>query len=169
MADARTAFLITTDKDHEGGFQKMPNDHANWSSGVIGEGTLVGTNFGITALDMPGVDIEHLTQEQAIEFYIERYWKSYYSQIIDQNVANKLADLGVLFGVGTAVGIMQLTLGVNVDHAFGPATLAALNAAEPDSLLTHFKANMMTHAFNVATANPVERPNLPGWGRRINL
>lgn len=169
MADPRTAFLITTDKDHEGGFQKDPDDHANWSSGVIGQGTLIGTNFGITALDMPGVDIEHITQEQAIAYYIEHYWKSLYSQVTDQNVINKLADLGVLFGVGTAVGVFQLTLGVTVDHSFGPATLEATNQAEPTSLLKSYKANMVTHAFNVATANPIERPNLSGWGRRINL
>jgi lysozyme family protein len=169
MADPRIAFLITTDPDHEGGFQKMPNDHANWSSGKIGEGTLVGTKYGITALDMPpGTDIENLTQEQAVEFYIERYWKPLYSQVKDQSVANKLADLGVLFGVGTAVGILQLTLDVKVDHAFGPATLAAVNEAEPTSLLKSFKGNFATHAFNVANANEAERGNLAGWLRRIN-
>ncbi len=168
MADARTAFLITISPTHEGGFQKMPNDHANWSSGVIGEGTLIGTKYGITPLDMPGADIENLTPEQAIEFYIERYWKTLYSQISDQSVANKLADLGVLFGVGTAVGVLQLTLGIKVDHSFGPDTLSHVNQAEPTSLLKSYKTNMVTHAFNVATANPAERGDLKGWTTRIN-
>ena len=53
MADFKTAVLITL--EHEGGFQKNPNDHANWSSGKIGVGTLVGTKYGITALDLPGI------------------------------------------------------------------------------------------------------------------
>src|SRR5579864_5653858 len=89
---------------HEGGFQKMPNDHANWSSGKIGEGELIGTKYGITAIDMPGVDIENLTEDQAIQYYKEHYVKSLYSQIVSQSVGEKLFDLGVLFGVGTAVG-----------------------------------------------------------------
>ncbi len=110
MADFRTAVLITIDPEHEGGFQKNSSDHANWSSGVIGEGELIGTKYGITALDMPGVDIENLTPDQAVEFYKERYWKDLYSQISSQIVANKLFDMGVLFGVKEAVSIMQLTL-----------------------------------------------------------
>ena len=168
MADFRTAVLITIDDDHEGGFQKNPNDRANWSSGKIGEGELIGTKYGITALDMPGVDIENLTVDQAVEFYAERYWKTLYSQINSQNMANKLFDLGVLFGVGTAVGILQLTLGITVDHAFGPNTLQAINDADETSLLASYKANLMTHVFNIATANPAERQFLTGWSRRIN-
>lgn len=168
MADFRTAVLITIDPEHEGGFQKNPNDHANWSSGVIGEGTLVGTKYGITALDMPGVDIENLTPDQAVEFYKERYWKDLYSQIGSQLVANKLFDMGVLFGVGEAVGILQLTLNITVDHAFGPMSLQAVNDADEISLLASYKANFVTHAFNVAQAKPAERGFLAGWGRRIN-
>ena len=166
MADFKTAILITL--DHEGGFQKDSNDHANWSSGKIGEGTLIGTKYGITTLDMPGVDIENLTPDQAVEYYMEHYWKSLYSQINSQAVANKLFDLGVLFGIGTAVGILQLTVGVTVDHNFGPLTLRAVNESDETSLLTNYKANMVTHAFNVAAANPNERGYLRGWGNRIN-
>lgn len=166
MADFKTAVLITL--DHEGGFQKDASDHANWSSGKIGEGTLVGTKYGITALDMPGTDIENLTVDQAVEYYVEHYWKNLYAQITSQLVANKLFDLGVLFGVGTAVGILQLTLGITVDHSFGPLTLQATNEMDETSLLKNYKANMMTHAFNVATANPAERGDLRGWGTRIN-
>ena len=166
MADFKIAVLLTL--EHEGGFQKDPNDHANWSSGVIGQGTLVGTKYGITALDMPGADIENLTSDQAVEYYVEHYWKSLYSQINSQLVANKLFDLGVLFGVGTAVGILQLTVGVTVDHNFGPLTLQAVNETDEVSLLKNYKANMMTHAFNIAAANPAERGNLRGWGNRIN-
>jgi len=168
MADFKIAVLITISPSHEGGFQKNPNDHANWSSGKIGEGTLIGTKYGITAVDMPGVDIENLTPDQAVEYYRERYWKPFYSQINSQAIANKLFDLGVLFGVGTSVGILQLTLSVKVDHSFGPMTLAAINQADETSLLTSYKANFVTHAFNVATANPAERGNLKGWSTRIN-
>jgi lysozyme family protein len=168
MADFRTAVLITIDDAHEGGFQKNPNDHANWSGGKIGEGALVGTKYGITAVDMPGADIENLTVDQAVEYYSEHYWKVLYSQIQSQDIANKLFDMGVLWGVGTAVGILQLTLGITVDHSFGPQTLQAINDADEASLLASYKTNFVTHAFNVAAANPAERGNLKGWSTRIN-
>lgn len=169
MADFRKAVLITIDPNHEGGFQKNPNDHANWSSGKIGEGTLVGTKYGITALDMPGVNIEELTPDQAIQYYSEHYWKTGFSQIESQFVAEKLFDLGVLFGTHVAIGVMQAVLGITTDGAFGPATLSAINQAEPASLYKSYKEAMVTHAINVATANPKEREDLPGWIRRINL
>jgi len=165
VADARIAFTITTDDAHEGGFQKNPNDHANWSSGQIGVGTLIGTKYGITPADLPGQDIENLTRDQAIDYYIGHYWKPLYSQISDQLTANKLADFGVLFGVGTAVKVLQTALGLIPDGAFGPATLAAVNQASP---LAAYKAAMSNHALEVANANPAERVFLSDWLRRIS-
>jgi lysozyme family protein len=169
MANFRTAVLLTL--QHEGGFQNDRNDHANWSGGRIGVGELIGTKYGITALDLPGVVIKDITEDQAVAYYQEHYWKDLYSQIESQLVADKLFDLGVLFGVPTAIKVLQLTLAelsVKVDGDFGPATLAALNQAGETSVLTMYKANFMTHAFNIATAKPEERRYLNGWARRIN-
>src|ERR1019366_870660 len=98
MAVALIAIMITLDPNHEGGFQKNYHDRANWTGGQVGVGTLVGTNGGITTLDMPGVDIEHITTAQKVQYYLANYWKPLYSQIAFQLFANKLFDLGVLFG-----------------------------------------------------------------------
>lgn len=168
MADARTAIMITLDPAHEGGFQDNPQDRANWTGGKIGVGQLVGTNGGITTLDMPGVDIKNLTVDQKVNYYLEHYWKPFYSQISNQLVANKLFDMGVLFGVGTAVGLMQRSVDVPVDDSFGPMTLQALNSANAALLLATFKEELHTHAVNVAAANPAEAFALPGWHHRID-
>jgi Predicted Peptidoglycan domain len=66
------------------------------------------------------------------------------------------------------VGILQLSLGVAVDHSFGSITLAAVNAADSFSLLRSFKANLVTHAFNVVVAKPQTKIFLKGWADRIN-
>jgi lysozyme family protein len=126
------------------------------------------TNFGITQADMPGVDMQTITQEQAIDYYKQHYVKALYAQINSQDVADKLFDMGVLFGVGTAVRILQLSVEITVDGAFGPNTLAAVNQADVTSLLQTYKANLVTHAFNIATANPPLRKFVAGWGKRIN-
>lgn len=168
MADPRIAILITLDPEHEGGFQNNYDDRANWTSGKVGIGVLVGTNGGITTLDMPGIDIRNLTLDQKINYYLANYWKQFYSQINDQQVANKLFDLGVLFGLGTAVKRFQMALGVNADGNFGPLTLEATNQASAPRLLVAFKTQMHEHANNVAAANPLEAADLPDWDRRID-
>jgi lysozyme family protein len=126
------------------------------------------TNMGIEQREWPDGDIKDITQEQAMALYAERYWKDLYSQIESQDVADKLFDMGVLFGVGTAVRILQLSVEITVDGAFGPNTLAAVNQADAVSLLQTYKANLVTHAFNLATTNPALRKFVAGWGRRVN-
>lgn len=171
MANARTAILITIDLAHEGGFQNNPKDRANWTGGQVGVGRLVGTKYGITTLDMPGVDIANLTPAQAVDYYTEHYWKLLYSQINSQQIANKLFDLGVLFGVGTAIKELQDALGfttAEVDGAFGPATLSAVNQADPDTLLAAFQSEMVARATAIAESNSNDAPDLPDWKRRIN-
>lgn len=171
MANISQSISITLDANHEGGFQKNPKDRANWTGGQVGVGALVGTNHGITALDMPGVDIENLTTAQAMEWYMttripEQYNNPLYAEISAQAVCDKLFDMGVLFGVGTAVKALQTALGIAVDGAFGPASLAATNAANPMMLLADFQAMLCAHAQAVAM-NPNDAPDLPDWERRI--
>lgn len=164
--DIKTAIQKTL--VHEGGFQANPNDHANWSSGKIGEGELIGTKYGITALDLPGTSIKDLTEDQAIAYYQEHYVKSGYAQIESQFVGEKLFDLGVLFGVRVATGVLQAVLGITTDGVFGPTTLQHINQTEPASLYKAYLSAMVTHAINVANANPAEREFLTGWIKRIN-
>jgi lysozyme family protein len=154
MADFKISILKTL--VHEGGYVNNPNDAG-------GE-----TNFGISKANFPNEDIKNMTRDRAVEIYREGYWKDLYSQIDAQDVADKLFDLGVLFGVGTAVRILQLTLKITQDGGFGVNTLAAVNQENAETLLSDFKANMMTHAFNIATAKPQNRVFLKGWGARIN-
>ena len=168
MADARTAILITCDDAHEGGFQNMHNDRANWTGGQVGSGTLVGTKYGITCLDLPGVNIQNLTLDQAVAYYTSTYWKPHYNEIANQLIANKLFDLGVLFGIGTAVKALQSVLKLVQDGAFGPTTVAEVNNSEDTSLLLAFRTAMVQHALSVGAANPAERPFVADWIRRIN-
>jgi lysozyme family protein len=173
MADFRTAVLITIDPDHEGGYQANPKDHANWSSGIIGQGELVGTKYGITALDMPGVVIKDLTPDQAVEYYKDKYWKPLYSQIESQAIANKIFDMGVLFGVVTIIHVLQAALKpafpeVEIDGNFGPVTLSAVNQADDQSLLQAFKSALVARTLRIAVTHPEEKYAVAGWGRRIN-
>lgn len=166
MADLNVSIYITL--QNEGGFQANPRDRANWTGGQVGVGTLVGTKYGITTLDMPGVEIAALTPAQAVAFYVEHYWKPLYSQINAQPVANKLFDLGVLFGVGEAVKCLQGALHIAADGLFGQETLDAVNAADPAQLVAAFKNTLAKRALAIAQENPNDAADLAGWLRRIN-
>ena len=152
MADFNQAVQLTL--VHEGGYVNLPSDPGG------------ATNMGIEQRDMPNVIIQDLTVAQATEYYFENYWKQFYSQIQSQPVANKLFDLGILFGVGTAVKFLQLTLGITADGSFGPATLNAVNTADA-GFLDRYKAAMWQHAQAIVTATPSSLMFLTGWQRRI--
>ena len=63
------------------------------------------------------------------DFYRRNFWVSWMEQIGAQSVANWAFDKSVNMGIGQAVKLIQRAAGVDDDGRFGPATLAAVNAA----------------------------------------
>lgn len=157
MADAKTAIALTL--MHEGGYVNNQADPGG------------ATNMGITQKDLPDTPIQTLTVEQAEKYYLDTYWKPIYGSISSQAIASKLFDLGVLFGVGTAVKVLQGIFskhGIIADGLFGPATLEIVNTAEPIGLLTAYKSAMLERAERVVIDHPNEGIFLSGWKSRIN-
>jgi lysozyme family protein len=154
MADFFTAVSLTL--AHEGGYTNNPADPGK------------ATNMGITQDDLPaGVDVRYLTRAQAQQIYQQKYWNPLYAAIESQAVANKLFDLGVLFGIGTAIKIWQQTLGLAADGIFGPLTLQLTNN-RGETVLAAYLQNMISHARAVVAADPKTAVFLQGWINRIN-
>lgn len=156
MADFKFAVPLTL--QHEGGYVNNPADKGG------------PTKYGITQKDMPGVDIESLTEQQAIQYYAEHYWKLNYFNINDQNIANKLFDMGVLFGVGEAAYLLQRALEMPLmTKVIDQATLLRINEyASPDVLLSKYKFHLIAHAKNLAAFDTTQEQFLNGWINRIN-
>jgi len=154
MADFNPAVILTL--KHEGGYTDNPNDPGG------------ATNMGITQADMPGVNLRTLTSAQAAIFYCKKFWNPIYNEIVNQSVANKLFDLGVLFGIGAAVEILQQVLGIKMDGNFGPVTLQAVNASDSVSLLLAYRTAMVARAVAIGASRPAERVFVAGWINRIN-
>jgi hypothetical protein len=173
---------------HEGGFQNRVKDWANWIGGrdVMNRYlqtmdpslmvNLVGTNHGITAQDLPklralGINtaIKDLSVMEAGVFYKAEFYNTLYDNINDQLLGEKLFDMGVLMGVGTAVRLLQISLaqGLNVvsDGKFGPITLAQMNA---HGSLPGYRVVLLNHCMDVINRNPAEAEDLGGWTVRIN-
>lgn len=157
MADFKQAVQKTL--THEGGYVNNPLDHGG------------PTKYGITQADMPGVNIANITPDQAADYYSQNYWKTLYSQITDQLLAEKLFDMGVLFGVKTAVKMLQISMtneiGLVSDGQFGPNTLAAVNQSSI-SLLPGYKTTLIQHVVNIVNNNPDQGAFINGWVNRIN-
>lgn len=174
MSDFQTAIPVTL--QHEGGFVDDPDDPGG------------ATKYGITQKDLdatraeyPGfpANVADLTPEQASNWYEtttkpERFNNPLYWEIADQAVATKVFDLGVLFGVGEAVKILQIVLQHAYpelgapDEQFGPKTLECVNKTDPASLLSAYKTAFVAYALRIATNRPTSRKFVAGWGRRIN-
>ena len=150
-------FEIAVEKtlEWEGGYSNNPSDPG-------GE-----TNFGISKRNHPEVDIRNLTVDGAKAIYRAQYWKSLYDQISSQLVGNKLFDMGVNLGVGTAVKILQQTLALPADGAFGPNTLFAVNRAG-DAALAPYKQHLEGYYNGIVAARPDQAQFLHGWLRRVN-
>lgn len=117
----------------EGGFQKQHGDKGNWTGGAVGVGKLVGTNFGISAMSYPDLDIPNITKEEAVEIYFHDYFLAAGCDKIHGErspmhfaLAACVLDTAVLNGRGNATRYLQKAVGVADDGKWGPISQAAL-------------------------------------------
>jgi lysozyme family protein len=161
VADFKTAFLFTLQHEDSTRSGKVTID--------AGERT----RFGIAEKfhsDLPeefftGSAEDALAEAEKIE---EReYWDSLrLSDVENQNVANKLFDMGVNMGVRQAAIYGQRAACVVEDGVVGAKTLAAINAANPIAYYQALCELSVAHYRHVAAVNPAQAVNLAGWMKR---
>jgi lysozyme family protein len=121
----------------------------------------------------PAEDV--LTEAEKIE---EReYWDTMrLAEIEDQNVANKLFDMGVNMGVRQASVYAQraanalLTDDARIaeDGEIGAKTLAAIHGVDPIAYYQALCELSAAHYRHVAAVNPAQAVNLKGWLNRAS-
>lgn len=119
--------------------------------------------------DVDAQDVRAIDDPSARRLYLAGVWVAgKFDQLVDQRVARRLFDMEVILGRGTMTLLAQRALramlvSIDDDGRFGPATLAALNAADPATLLCVLRA---VHAdyFRLRIAlRPVNRKYERGW------
>jgi len=168
MADFKTAFLLTLQHEDSTRSGKVTVDAGGR------------TRFGIAEKFHPDLPEEFFTgpAEDALaeaEKIEEReYWDAMrLSEVENQNIANKLFDMGVNMGVRQAAVYAQRAVNsqrqqLKEDGVIGSKTLAAINAIDPQTfygLLCQFSA---AHYHHIATNNPAQAVNLAGWLKRAS-
>lgn len=110
------------------------------------------------------------------QFYRDNFWNTWFDQITSDEVAKRVFDFAVNGGPGTAVrclqeainGLLTKSSSIDEDGHWGPATVAAANAADPVALVTSFKAQRLAYYQNVAAKKPGAAESLEVWERRAN-
>lgn len=148
---------------HEGGFTEDSRDRGNWTTGVIGQGQLKGTKYGISAMSYPNEDIKGLTIGRAKEIYKRDYWDKAGCDRVPEALRFDLFDMAVNSGNKAAIQTLQKAVNVKDDGDFGPKTQAAVNAADPVQTLARFNGHRLYFMADLPTWGAFGR----GWARRI--
>jgi lysozyme family protein len=134
---------------NEGGYVSNPNDPG-------GE-----TKYGISKRQYPDLDIKNLSLDQAKEIYRRNYWQ--FDSIQNQTIANKLLDMCVNMGVGSAIRLVQTAVQVAVDGRYGPQTEAAINNASADKILQALRFQSVIRYLDLIDKNPKLAEFKRGW------
>lgn len=119
---ARFSRCVAEVLKHEGGFVHHPRD----PGGATNRGITLATLADWRGRDVTPADVQAMTEAEAREIYRARYWNAVQGDHLPAGVDLAVFDLAVNSGVGRAARMLQQQLGVQVDGAIGPRTLAAV-------------------------------------------
>lgn len=129
------------------------------------------TNLGITRRTLARyrgravskADVRALTRQEAAAIYRKYYWDAVRGDELPAGVDAALFDHAVNSGPGAAIRMLQKALGLKADGRFGPATLAALDAANAHQLIQNLLARRSSFLTRLRTFRIFGR----GWMRRV--
>lgn len=133
------------------------------------------TNYGISQRSYPNLNIAQITQQQAINIYLNDFWMpNNYGSINDLNLATKVFDFGVNAGPLTSNKYLQVAYNAYpniqtpliIDGDLGPVSCAAINKVDPLILLGIFKTHIAQYYEQLANNNNQYAGFLIGWLRR---
>jgi lysozyme family protein len=118
----------------EGGYESPAQALANKDPG--GE-----TKFGIAKAAHPDLDIANLTIDQAKAIYQAQYWVPIKGDLLPCPLSIFMFDCAVNQGAGTAIMLLQKTIGVAQDGILGVGTMSTLAKSDPSYTASRFMAN----------------------------
>jgi lysozyme family protein len=126
------------------------------------------TNFGIDKRSHPGVDIKHITEQQAKEIYWNEYWLKFGCDAFKAPVGEVYFDCCVNTGATQSNKFLQRAVGTEADGIIGPKTAASILAADPRILANAIIDQRQRFYKNLAEKRPTLHKFLQGWTNRNN-
>jgi hypothetical protein len=178
MADWNTAYNWMMDnEDSKRACSQVPDAAP---SGVAGPCYAIsGINSGSHPAQFAAIVAVAQSEREPLvqQFYHDNFWNTWFDQITSDEIGKRVFDFAVNGGPGSAVKCLQRAVNspepegsqILEDGHWGPATLAAVNAADPEALVTAFKAQRLAYYQDVAANKPGAAQSLADWTRRANL
>lgn len=148
---------------NEGGFQNDREDRGNWTTGVVGQGQLKGTRYGISAMSYPDEDIRGLSKDRAKFLYRRDFWDRIGADKLHTAIGYQLMDAAINHGTGNAIRMLQRGVDAADDGLFGPATRQAVKDTGVDDTLKLFNAERIVFFTKISTFGRYGK----GWMRRV--
>lgn len=112
-------------------------------------------------------DMNSRLTEAVRVFYRGQFWDPIQGDdLAVQEVAESLFDFAVNAGVGTAVKLAQIAIGVTPDGIMGPVTRDALNAIDPGNFIGKFVVAKVARYAGICNRDPDQKKFLLGWINR---
>ncbi len=151
----------------EKGFTINAADPGNWTSGTVGQGSLEGTNWGITCRVAREAgykgDMRDLSKEAAKQIAYDKYWKPIMGDQLPPELAYDVLD--TYYNGGHAIKWLQEAVGAKADGIMGAATISAANRCDIKSAIMLFNADRLDYLASLPYA--LKSKFDQGWERRI--
>jgi lysozyme family protein len=147
----------------EGGYSDTPGDAGG------------PTDFGVTQLvysayraahGLPDQSVANIAASEVSDIYKSEYWDAVHGDELPAGVDLAAFDSAVNNGPGTSAKLLQQAAGVTADGSIGPATLAAVNAADPHALASRMIDMRVAYYRQICIAHPLDEEFLDGWLNR---
>jgi len=171
MADFTQAFPLIA--QNEGGYANVAGDTGGETyAGITRKNFPTWGGWSIVDANQPlknNQTIADPSLESLVEgFYKANFWDTIkLDEVNSQRVANFTFDWNVNSGAW-AVKALQTAVGVTADGGVGPLTLAAVNAADENTLMPQLIAARIQFYQNIVAHNPSQQKFLQGWINRAN-
>lgn len=139
----------------EGGYNNDAND-------LGGE-----TKYGISKRQYPELDIAGLTIEAAQDIYRRDYWHAHQLDALPPPAALWVFDSLVNHTPGSAIKILQRSVGARPDGLLGPRTIARTQGAEQRPLIHEMAERRLDLYQTIFNYTPTSAKFLRGWRLRI--
>ncbi len=144
---------------HEGGYVDHPND----PGGATNKGITIATFRRYIKPNGTKADLRALTTEQAVVVYKRQYWDAVMGDSLPSGVDYAVADFAVNSGPSRAAKYLQSIVGVAQDGRIGPATLAAVNKADPVKVINQLCDDRLAFMKRLKIWATFKN----GWSRRV--
>lgn len=131
------------------------------------------TNYGITQRvyrEWKGadVDIKNITKDEAMQIYLERYWKPSKAGLLPAALRDIHFDSAVNHGVGRANKLLQAAAGVDQDGVIGNKTLEAVNEMDDRLLKCRYVAARYAFYGDIIRRDRSQTVFITGWMSRMS-